>query len=71
MPAMSGRDLLESLRVEYPGIRIVYMSGYDNAEMVRRGITVTNAGFLRKPFTASELVEKINAALSGSGGANA
>jgi DNA-binding NtrC family response regulator len=63
MPVMTGLELRECLRVEYPGIRAVYMSEYSHQELAWRGITEVPADFLQKPFTLPKLVGKVNAAL--------
>ena|ERR1035441_5017354 len=71
MPDMNGLELSECLQAEFPGIRVVYMSEYSCPEMARLGITGVPADFLQKPFTSSNLVGKVNAALRKSGLASA
>ncbi len=53
MPGMSGRELMDRLRLIAPGIPVVCMSGYG-----RTG-EATEAGlYLRKPFTTQNLLKK-------------
>ena len=52
MPGMSGRELMDRLRLIAPGIPVVCMSGY-----ARTG-EVSDQGYLRKPFTTQELLRK-------------
>jgi len=62
MPTMSGREMVEALRLRRPGIRVIYMSGYTDDEIVRRGLHDPTISFIQKPFTAehlSMLVRKI------------
>jgi DNA-binding NtrC family response regulator len=71
MPSMNGLELRECLRTEYPGIRVVYMSEFNHQEMAWRGVTEIPGDFLRKPFTSSKLVGKVNAGLWKRGAATA
>ncbi len=56
MPGMSGPELVKLVRARWPEVRVLYMSGYadDEIEDLDR-----DAGFLQKPFTPTELTEKI------------
>ena len=55
MPEMSGRELTRIIRTRRPGIPILYISGYTDDELLRRGILETGADILRKPFVPAEL----------------
>ena len=63
MPEMSGRELVETLRDRQPGLRVLYISGYTDDEVVQRGITSREVSFLRKPFAAEELVRRVRGVL--------
>jgi two-component system, cell cycle sensor histidine kinase and response regulator CckA len=63
MPGMNGPELAERLRKEFPGIRVLFMSGYDDDELVRRGLTTRLSDFIAKPFVPSTLVNAVRAAL--------
>ena len=63
MPEMSGRELVESLRDRQPGLRVLYISGYTDDEVLRRGINGSDTGFLRKPFSSEDLVRRVRSAL--------
>jgi hypothetical protein len=61
MPRMDGRQLADHIRVRWPSLPVVMMSGFANPEQVR-----TNAGvtlMLLKPFTSQTLVSAIRDAL--------
>ncbi|MGD1072035.1 MAG: response regulator [Bryobacteraceae bacterium] len=66
MPELGGRELADGALRMRPGMRIMFMSGYNEdsvlQERVRNGIA-----FLQKPFTPSALALKVREALdSGS-----
>ena len=56
MRAMSGRELVEALQTQRPDLRVLYMSGYTDDEIVRRGLNDPGMSFIQKPFTAENLV---------------
>jgi two-component system, cell cycle sensor histidine kinase and response regulator CckA len=64
MPEMSGPMLSEKLRSLRPGLRTVFMSGNAQDVMTKHGILESNAAFLRKPFTLSELAGKVRATIA-------
>lgn len=61
MPGVSGQELVRLARARWPGVRVLYMSGYSNDEV---RITEPDAEFLQKPFTPSELMAKIQETLT-------
>ena len=65
MPEMSGRQLVESLRLQRRQIKVLYVSGYTDDAMVRHGITQANEAFLQKPFSLLSLAKKVRGVLDG------
>jgi PAS domain S-box-containing protein len=63
MPGMNGRTLVERLRQIRPEIRVLFMSGYTDDEVMRRGIVDRQAAFLQKPFTPDQLAAKVREVL--------
>ena len=59
MPEMGGRELVNQLRVSRPETRVLYISGYTNDEVVRRGIAETDGMFIQKPFSSDDLVRRV------------
>ena len=55
MPGMSGGELSVLVKRRYPETRIVFMSGYTNEEVVRAGVSRSEAAFIQKPFTRLSL----------------
>ncbi len=61
MPAMGGNEVAVQLTIRYPGLRVLYTSGY-SGDYFQRG----NPGvspLLKKPFTLDSLVEKVRQVL--------
>ena len=59
MPEMSGRELSQMLESFRPDLKTIYMSGYTDDAVLRRGIQVLNATFLQKPFSLGTLARKV------------
>lgn len=59
MPESDGPPLFASLRQRRPNLRALYMSGYADATIVRRGVIEQGTPFLPKPFTPAALVRKV------------
>ena len=64
MPGINGRELARRVSVLSPGIRVIYMSGYTDDQVIRRGELPENHGFLQKPFQRDELLAAIARATS-------
>ena len=63
MPEMSGGALAERLQGVRPETRILYMSGYTDGDIVRRGVLRHGMSFLQKPFTVMKLAEMVRKTL--------
>jgi two-component system cell cycle sensor histidine kinase/response regulator CckA len=59
MPDMSGKILSEKLLTLCPEMKILFISGYTDAEIVHYGVLNTGIEFLQKPFDADKLGDKI------------
>jgi PAS domain S-box-containing protein len=59
MPGAHGPALFKQLAVEYPGLRVLYMSGYTDDEVIRAGRLEGGENFMEKPFTSQKLLEKV------------
>ncbi|MDP1568941.1 MAG: response regulator [Vicinamibacterales bacterium] len=57
MPQLGGRELAERLRTRYPGLRVLYVSGYAEGSLVDTSPPGTR--FLQKPFTPRSLTDTI------------
>jgi two-component system, cell cycle sensor histidine kinase and response regulator CckA len=63
MPDMTGCELVDHFHPAHPGARLLYMSGYTDEMIVQHGISVATREFLQKPFTSTELLQKVRAVL--------
>ena len=56
MPIMDGPTMARQVRVRYPDLPILFMSGYAE-EQLRKSIDLDNVAFLPKPFSVQQLAE--------------
>jgi two-component system, cell cycle sensor histidine kinase and response regulator CckA len=63
MPKMNGRPLVEKLTETRQGMRVLFMSGYTDDEVMRRGVIDGHAAFLQKPFTPPQFARKVREVL--------
>jgi CheY-like chemotaxis protein len=63
MPEMSGGQLVEKVLKVRPAIRVLFMSGYTDDEVMRRGVIDGATAFLQKPFTPDMLAHKVRTVL--------
>jgi PAS domain S-box-containing protein len=67
MPELSGRDVWTALSAKRSDLRVLYMSGYTNDDMMRRGFLDAGAAFLQKPFTETDLARAARTVLDARG----
>jgi signal transduction histidine kinase len=63
MPGMNGRELAERLAAVQPRLRILFISGYPDDDVLRCGVEQGTADLLAKPFTAELLARRVRAVL--------
>jgi len=64
MPRLGGAALAERLRARWPGLRLLYISGYWPEDLVAQVEADLRADFLAKPFSHRELVAKVERLLA-------
>ncbi|MCB2188882.1 MAG: PAS domain S-box protein [Deltaproteobacteria bacterium] len=67
MPGMGGAKALRQLRRFDPQVKVLVATGYNLSAEERHGELAAAAGFLRKPYRASQLLEKVVRVLHGAG----
>jgi PAS domain S-box-containing protein len=65
MPEMDGRELARRAEALSPGLPVLYMSGYTDDEIVRRGLLEAGQPFLQKPFNPETLGGQVARMLRG------
>jgi two-component system, cell cycle sensor histidine kinase and response regulator CckA len=63
MPRMGGAKLANQLRAERPDLRVLFVSGYAEATVLRQGAIDLSTSFLQKPFSLKTLAHKIREVL--------
>ena len=64
MPLLTVSELRQCLLNEFPGILVMYMSGFPYEEVASRGISAKITDFIQKPFTFTTLVDRLTTALA-------
>jgi len=64
MPDISGPDLAERILAIRPHLKVLFMSGCTDSEVVRVKILDRALGFLPKPFTSDSLLERVQKVLN-------
>jgi len=63
MPEMNGRALAELIVASDPEIRVLYMSGYTDDAVVRRGVLQHGMHFIQKPFDPDLFAHRVRETL--------
>jgi PAS domain S-box-containing protein len=63
MPGVTGRALVEQLAVGRPRFKVIFMSGYTDDEIMRRGLLEHGVEFLEKPFSVDALARTVREVL--------
>ena len=66
MPQMQGRELADQVRERFPGVKVLYQTGFSDMLFENRAELEDGAAFLEKPFTARGLREAVRLVLFGS-----
>jgi two-component system, cell cycle sensor histidine kinase and response regulator CckA len=64
MPGMSGPMLVDRLMAITPDQRVLFMSGYDERQVVQRYVVEKGFDLLPKPFTPAQLTDAVRMALN-------
>jgi DNA-binding response OmpR family regulator len=64
MPGFGGQRTAHEVLALHPGAQVLYISGYTERSAVLQELTTDDVDLLAKPFSVSELVAKVDAALA-------
>jgi signal transduction histidine kinase/CheY-like chemotaxis protein len=59
MPKMGGGALAARMQELYPGIRVLFISGYTDSALIHHGQLADNTEFMHKPFSPGDLARKV------------
>ena len=65
VPRLNGREIFRRVQRVHPDCRVLYMSGYTDNVVGTQGMLEEGINFLQKPFTAEDLLAKVEQALDG------
>jgi two-component system cell cycle sensor histidine kinase/response regulator CckA len=65
LPQMNGRQLADRLRAGRPGLKVLFISGYPDDDVLRHGVEGGRMELLAKPFTADQLARRVRGVLDG------
>lgn len=65
MPGLSGPGLADRLLAMNPSLRVLFMSGYENRQIVQRYVVGPGFPLIPKPFTLENLSAKVTEVLDG------
>jgi two-component system cell cycle sensor histidine kinase/response regulator CckA len=63
MPHLGGRMLSEAVVALRPQCRVLFLSGYNDDDVLRHGVVESEVEFLQKPYTPALLAQKVRTVL--------
>ena len=67
MPEMNGRELAKRMLEYFPGLKVLFMSGYAANVIAHHGVLDDSVNFIQKPFSVDGLASKVRDALKSDG----
>jgi len=67
MPKMNGRELIDRLGSNRPGVKYLFMSGYTADVVIHRGVSEREVNFIQKPFSLKDIAVKVREVLDAKG----
>lgn len=59
MPEMTGKEMIRLIQPLYPGLHVLFMSGYTANVIAHNGILDEGIQFIQKPYSIEQLADKI------------
>ncbi len=69
MANVSGRELADQVAKRWPQIKVLFMSGYTDDAVTRHGALQKGTEFIQKPFSPSQLADRVRGLLNDTGSA--
>ena len=66
MPHLSGSELARRLVDRRPELKVVFMSGYTDAQLSPLGVSSASVAYVQKPFTPADLAKKVREVIGSS-----
>lgn len=63
MPKKSGREAYEKIKIFSPGMKVLFLSGYTEEAVQRKGLLEPGLNFIMKPVPMNDLLRKIRSIL--------
>lgn len=64
MPGMSGPMIADTLHTQYPQLKILFMSAFEDRQVVRRYVKDPGYHLISKPFQIDEMASKVQEVLN-------
>jgi FixJ family two-component response regulator len=60
---LSGKELSDQVKTQIPEIRVIYISGYTDNQIVQNGSLQSGIHFIHKPFSINTLAGEVRRVL--------
>lgn len=67
LPAMSGLELLDTLRARHASVALILITAFDKPGLGRHSLAQGAAAYLTKPFAGVDLIDAVRGAIALSG----
>ena len=64
MPVMDGIEMAKVIKIEYPEIKFIFSSGYDDIDLLKEAIELRAFNYIVKPVNPDELVKAVKKIVS-------
>ena len=68
MPEMNGMELIRKIRTFYPGVKVIYTSGYTDNHITQGELLKEGVNFIQKPYSVGRLTEMVRKVLDEDAG---
>jgi len=65
MPGLGGRELAALVVERFPNLKVLFMTGYTDDELLRRGLFDQVRAIIVKPFSPRDLLRRLREVLTG------